>query len=227
MTPDLSHIRGIIWDLDGTLYRFDDLFIKACNVAAARAAQSLGVNITYEQAVALAVKSEAEQGYSLHGFIHEYGLTYAQLHAPFHQHIDEKLIQRNDDFVKALESLCLPHVLLTNASRDWANRALSHLGMKHLFLDHHIIPMEDVNFTPKSRGKEGFEKALFCLSLSAKDVLIVEDLPRNLYIPHQMGMTTALVTHGGAMPLVDIPVDLIVDDVTQVAEHLQCARNIK
>lgn len=227
MIPDLSHIRGIIWDLDGTLYRFDDLFIKACNVAAARAAQSLGVDITYEQAVALAVKSEAEQGYSLHGFIHEYGLSYAQLHAPFHQHIDEKLIQRNDDFIKALESVNLPHVLLTNASRDWADRALSHLGMKHLFSDDHIIPMEEVDFIPKSRGRAGFDKAVSCLSMSPKDILIVEDLPRNLHIPHHMGMTTALVTHGGVLPALDILVDLVVHDVIQIVMCLQRVQDRK
>lgn len=191
-----SGIRGIIWDLDGTLYRYNDLFIKACNIAAARAAQSLGVNITYEESVELAVRSEETYGYSLHGFIHEHGLSYARLHHPFHEFIDEKLIQKNEDFVTALESLQLPQVLLTNASRGWANRVLTHLGMKHLFPDTHIIPMEDVDYTPKARGSAGFEKALQILDVPPAQVVVVEDLTRNLIIPRQMGLRTVLMTHG-------------------------------
>lgn len=218
----LSGIRGIIWDLDGTLYRYDDVFIKACNIAAARAAQLLGVNITYEESVALAVRSEAEHGYSLHGFIHDHKLSYDRLHHPFHEFIDEKLIEKNDAFVKALERLSLPQVLLTNASRGWANRVLRHLGMKHLFPDGHIIPMEDVNYTPKARGATGFEKALEILNLLPMHVLVVEDLARNLIIPRQMGLRTALVTHGSQADEDAPEADLVVSDVTKICEHIKC-----
>lgn len=213
-------IRGIIWDLDGTLYRYNDLFIKACNIAAARAAQSLGVNISYEESVALAVRSENEHGYSLHGFIHELGLSYDRLHHPFHEFIDENLIEKNEVFVKALERLNLPQVLLTNASRGWANRTLTHLGMKHLFPDNHIIAMEDVNYTPKARGPAGFEKAMEVLALPPGQVAVVDDLPRNLVIPKSMGIRTVFITHGCSVNE-DVSADWTMANPLEICEWLK------
>ena len=66
--PDLSHIRGVVWDLDGTLYRYDALFKDACQLAAARTAIDLGIDMSFEEAVALAMESERLYGNSFRLF---------------------------------------------------------------------------------------------------------------------------------------------------------------
>ena len=192
----LSDIRAIIWDLDGTLYRFDEAMTKACNIAAARTVQSLGISITYDEAVVMAARSEEEHGYSLHAFIHEHGIRYEDMHHPFHEFIDEKLIRRNDELVARMECLSIPQVIITNASRGWATRALTHLGMKHIFTDDRIIPMEDANFEPKATSRRGFDKAVSILGILPEHILMIEDLARNLRIPKDMGMQTAFIHHG-------------------------------
>jgi len=199
----LDTVQGIIWDLDNTLYRFDDAFITACNVSAAKAALQCGVRMEFEDALALATRSQKEMGYSLHGFIVEHGIPYEDLHFPFHEGVDISIIRAMDGLSDALRLIDRPQVVLTNASRPWARRVLDHLGLSAIFPDPAIIPLEDSDFIPKARGPAPFEKALDALGLAAQSVVIVEDMPRNLVIPQQMGFLTALVHHGACPQLVE------------------------
>ena len=116
MALDTSAIRGVIWDLDNTLYRFTDKFYRSCTEAAAQAAQELGINLSYDETLRLAERSEAEHGYSMHAYVTDHGLSYTALHFPFHQRIDETVIETIDGVKEALESLDIPQVILTNAS---------------------------------------------------------------------------------------------------------------
>ncbi len=199
MTLDLFSIKGIVWDLDNTLYHFTGAFIKSCNEAAAGAARELGIDLSYDDTLKLAARSEQEYGYSMHGYVTDHGLSYASLHFPFHQRIDEGVIAPVDGMKNALAGLNLPQVILTNGSRCWALRALKKAGIDHLFDAAHIIPMEDVGFEPKARSKKGFKKALDILGVSAKNALMVDDLDRNLIIPHGLGFQTAYIYRGEAM----------------------------
>jgi pyrimidine 5'-nucleotidase len=203
LSLDVSRIQGVIWDLDNTLYRFTDEFYRACTVAAAQAAQELGISLSYEDTLRLAERSEQEYGYSMHGYVTDHGLSYASLHFPFHQKIDETVIDKIDGVKEALKHLKLPQVILTNASRCWAERVLNYTGMKELFPDDRIIPMEDVGFEPKARTARGFLKAKRLLSLDAENVLMVDDLDRNLIIPCDLGMQTAYIHHGD--PIEELP----------------------
>jgi putative hydrolase of the HAD superfamily len=190
----MKDIHGIIWDLDGTLYPFTPEFIRSCNLAAAKAAQILGANITYEQAVDLAVRSEDEHGYSLHGFIHEHRLSYESLHHPFHEHIDDMLISPCVDTAQMLRKISIPQVIATNASRTWANRVLNRLNIADIFAPHHIIAMEDVNYIPKARAPDAFQKAVDIMGVPPQNILVVEDMSRNLKTAKSLGMVTMLIS---------------------------------
>lgn len=193
--PDLSHIRGIIWDLDGTLYRYDKIFIEACNLAAARTAIDLGLQMDLETAHALAARSYLEHGSSFK-FFADHGIRYEDFHTPYHNTVDTTILAKNAEMKTALGALALPMVILTNASRDWARRTLDHLEYGHLFGDGKLLALEDVGFQSKAQGTKGFEKGLAVLGVRAGETLMVEDLPKNLIHAKQMGMTTALVHHG-------------------------------
>lgn len=204
MTLDLARIKGVIWDLDNTLYRFTDTFYRSCTLAAAEAAQELGINLSYEDTLKLAERSEEEYGYSMHGYVTDHGLTYASLHFPFHEKIDETVIEKIDGVPEALASLELPQVILTNASRDWAERTLKYIGADHLFPGEKIIPMEDVGFEPKARSAKGFLKAQELLNLPVENIVMVDDLDRNLSIPNDLGMSTVYMHHDD--PMTDMPI---------------------
>ncbi|MCI5060126.1 MAG: HAD family hydrolase [Alphaproteobacteria bacterium] len=187
---DFSQIKGVIWDLDNTLYRFSGEFRQSCNVAAAKAALEAGLDLPFEAALHLAERSESEHGMSMHAYITDHGLSVADLHIPFHRHIDESIIRPFTALPVLLEDLSLPQVILTNASRCWAERALQHIGLRHLFPDAHIIPIEDVGFEPKAATEKGFQKALEILGFSASNVVMVDDLDRNLEMAYQVGLRT-------------------------------------
>ena len=187
---DFSQIKGIIWDLDNTLYRFSGEFRQSCNVAAAKAALEAGLDLPFEAALHLAERSESEHGMSMHAYITDHGLSVADLHIPFHRHIDESIIRPFMTLPALLEDLSLPQAILTNASRCWAERALQHIGLRHLFPDTHIIPIEDVGFEPKATTEKGFRKALEVLNISADRVVMVDDLNRNLEMAHKVDLKT-------------------------------------
>lgn len=192
---DFSSIHGIIWDLDNTLYRFDAAFEHACNIASARAAIDLGVDLEFEEALTIAQTSFEAHGFSGLIFETEYKISRRDYHFKFHESIDEKIIRVNTEMKDGLSKLNLPHVILTNASYEWAVRTLTHLGLKDFFPDTHILGQENFDFIPKARDRDGFDKALSILNLPAENILMVDDLSKNLRIPKEMGMQCALVQH--------------------------------
>ena len=146
----LSDIRYILWDLDGTLYRFEEDFIKACNLAAAKAAIHLGAPFEVDEAINFAWKSYAQTGQSIVNFLKQYGIKPADMHECYHGLIDEKIIriteQVSERLNAATQDLELSNVIITHSSREWASPVLNHLGLDHVFPDDRIIAKEDYNF---------------------------------------------------------------------------------
>lgn len=213
-----SHIRGVIWDLDGTLYRYDRIFIHACNIAAARTAIDLGLEMDLATATALAARSYEETGSSFK-LLAGHGIRYEDFHTPYHDAVDTTILEKNQEMRRALEKIASPMVILTNASRGWALKTLDHLDLRSLFGDGHVLALEDVGFEAKSHGTRGFQIALDILCKRPEEVLMVEDLPRNLVRAKGMGMTTALVHHG-RKPDDAVHIDHVFDDTLQLARAL-------
>lgn len=197
---DGAQIDGVIWDLDNTLYRFEGDFEHACHIAAAKAAVKAGLDFDYDQALELCFQSYETYGHSYMIFIKEYGVEHKKIHFDFHTFIDEKLIRGEMELIALFERAPLDHVLVTHASREWAARALDHIGLRKFFPDERIIPAEEVDFERKSSSRVPFEKALGLLGLEASRVIVVEDIAENLQVPRSMGLDTVLV-HYGQPPL--------------------------
>lgn len=219
MTKDFSHIRGIIWDLDGTLYRYDKIFLEACDIAAARTAIDLGLKMELDEAIKMAGRSYREHGSSFR-FFADHGIRYEDFHLPYHNAVDTTILLKNQEMKLALEALPIPMIILTNASRDWARKTLDHLEYGDIFGDGNLLALEDVAYQAKASSKKGFEKGLEILGVRGEETLMVEDLPRNLIHAKSMGMTTALVHHG-ALPETGIDhVDVFFDDTLELVRVL-------
>lgn len=191
-----GRLEGVIWDLDNTLYRFEDGFEHLCNIAAARAAMKGGAPLSEGEAIELSSLSYQQYGYSCRLFIERYGMDREQLHYDFHDLIDERLIRRSLDLIGLFEKTGLRHALVTHSSGRWARRALSHIGLAPFFPEEAIFPAEDVAFRSKAESREPFERALSLLGLAEDKVAVVEDVAANLRIPHEMGLATVLVHYG-------------------------------
>ena len=220
MIPSLAHIRGVIWDLDGTLYRYEQIFLEACNLAAARTAIDLGLDMSLDEALALARRSYDDQGSSFKLFA-ELGIRYEDFHLPYHRAVDTTILAKNQEMRLALEQIGVPMVILTNASRDWALKTLAHLDLSGIFPPSNLLALEDVNYEAKSSSRRGFQTGLNILGKAPEEVLMVEDLPRNLIIAKEMGMTTALVHHGRADDAArETYIDLSYDNTLDLARDL-------
>lgn len=222
MPFDPDKIEGIIWDLDNTLYRFTDEFKHHCNIAAAKTAQELGIKLSYDDSFKLAQKSELENGYSLHGYITHHGFSYESMHIPYHDNIDETIIEIIEDVAPKLRHLDIPQTILTNASRGWAHRVLKKIGLEGFFDDAVITAVEDVGFKAKSESRAGFERALNTLNLVPEKVIMVDDLDRNLIIPHEMGIQTVYMHYED--PIGDLPHYIDVQ-FENILEFIKTVRN--
>jgi FMN phosphatase YigB (HAD superfamily) len=218
MTKSLSHIRAIVWDLDGTLYRYEQDFLQACDIAAARTAISLGLQMELNEAIALATRSYAEHGSSFR-FFADHGIRYEDFHHPYHTLVDATLLRKNAAMKAGLETLGIPMVILTNASRPWAIRTLGHLEYDALFPEEKLLALEDVGYVAKSRGDAGFKKALDILGTNAAETLMVEDLAQNLVHAKTLGLETALVHH--ALTQSPAHVDYLFDETLELLQALK------
>jgi putative hydrolase of the HAD superfamily len=216
-----QEVRGIIWDLDNTLYRFEEDFEHFCHVAAARAALKGGLDKTFDQAFELCLKSYSVYGHSCQIFTEEYRIDKTQLHFDFHNYIDEKIIARSIELVNLFEELSLNHVLVTHASHEWAQRALTHLGLKDHFPDQMIIPAEATGFERKSESKIPFEMAIQKLSCPPACLVVVEDIAENLAIPYEMGLFTVLVHHGRKPEMLPSYINMACNNAVEFMEYLK------
>lgn len=215
----LSHIRGIIWDLDGTLYRYNQDFKNLCQEATARTVLEMGADVPYEEALALATESERLYGSSFKLFA-ERGFDYKDFHHAYHDKVDAALLEKNQALKAGLEALDLPMVILTNASRPWALRIVDHLEIDHIFGDGMILCLEDMAYAGKGSSSIGFEKGLALLDVPPGEALMVEDLARNLVMAKHLGMTTALVHQTNIVETNVDHVDIIFGDTIDLIRLL-------
>lgn len=219
-----SGVRGVIWDLDNTLYRLDDAIIHAFNLAIARMAVDAGIDLSLEEAVALGKKSFIENGYSGTVFIKEYGIDQEDIHHNFHKNIDETVIVKSQQVKNLFAQLNLSNVLVTHGAYSWATRVLSHLELREFFPDQNILALEHYDFERKYESRKGFSMALEKIRQVPENVLMVEDTVENLRIPHEMGIKTAFIHHG--QEPADLPdyVGFSCSNVLDVLEKLMTAR---
>ncbi len=192
----LSHAKGVVWDLDNTLYRVDKILEEHFHLSVARAVVAAGIKMSLEEAQDMARLSSEKYGQNAQIFIDRYGLNIRSVHEEYHDYSDEKLIKANEEICNLFAQQNLQHALVTHASRGWANRVLAHLGLTRWIKPENVFGLENFDFQAKYEHSAGFDRALKSLDMKAGETLMIEDSLRNLQIPHKMGMATVLIHHG-------------------------------
>lgn len=196
MTKSLDKIEGIVWDLDDTLYSVTPDLHRSMRESVARAVIKMGYPISYEDALAMAERSQAEHRLTVKMLIDHFDINKRDLHIPFHQEMDHLVITPSPLLPKAFANAPhLKHTIMTHASRDWAMRMLDHLGIADFFDTNAVFGLEDMDFEHKNETDRAAKTCLSAIGIDPDKAAFAEDRDYNLTIPYKMGMTTVLIDH--------------------------------
>jgi putative hydrolase of the HAD superfamily len=177
-----------VFDLDNTLYPADsDLWPKID----ARITLFLGHLFGLDGMSARALQKYYYQRYgtTLRGLMQEHAVS-ADDYLAFTHDIDRSSLAPNLLLATALAALPGRKLILTNGSRDHALRTATALGLDAMFED--IFDIVAADFMPKPEA-ETYQRFFDRHDVDPERAIMFEDIARNLIIPHERGMTTALV----------------------------------
>ncbi|MBB6170149.1 sugar-phosphatase [Nocardiopsis mwathae] len=115
------------------------------------------------------------------------------------------------EFVHRLHTRGVPFALVTSAGREWAERALTMLGVRSLFRG--VVAASDV--TTGKPDPEGFLAGAEILGHAPEHIVVFEDTPAGIEAARRAGMrAVGITTTHESSALRDA--DLIVDHLTEV-----------
>lgn len=193
---DLTHLKGVIWDLDDTLYAVNAGLKRSMRESIARTVVEMGFPITYDEALKMAEESQDIHRLTVKLLVEKFNIGHEALHLPFHANMDHLVIPKNPALPVAFEEANhLNHVIVTHASREWAMRMLDHLEIADFFPAGHVLGLEDIDFEKKDSSERATKTGLSLMGLNPDQVAFAEDRDYNLTIPYRLGLTTALIDH--------------------------------
>jgi putative hydrolase of the HAD superfamily len=191
---DFQHVTTWIFDLDHTLYAPEvQLFAQIERRMTDYVMRSLG--LPEAEASRLREQYWREHGTTLAGLMAEHDIEPMAYLRDVHD-IDFTALRPDPELAALIRALPGRKIVHTNADSTYAARVLEHRGLTVFDAIHGV---ENVGFHPKPdarayaavRAAEGFDPA---------HAAMFEDDPRNLLVPHGLGMQTILVGNGRTGP---------------------------
>lgn len=183
-----THVDTWVFDLDNTLYPPGSRLFDQIEV------------LMIDYVVELLKIDRAAANILRKSYWRNYGTTLAGLMAehdvdpvPFLDRVhrvDFSALAPNPHLRDAIIALPGRKVIYTNASRDYGHRLVDHLGLSACFSA--LYAVEDADFAAKPHAN-AFAKVFERAQLAPKSAAMFEDDPRNLAVPHDLGMKTVLV----------------------------------
>jgi len=207
-----SHVTNWVFDLDNTLYPpqarlFDQIEIRMTTYVM----QALGVE--RPEADRLRKHYWQRYGTTLAGLMREHAIN----PTPYLTHVhDVSLENLTPDPALRAGIAALPgrRFVYTNGCAPYAERVLDARGLSGLFDG--IFGVEHADFHPKP-DRIAFETVFSRAGLDTARAAMFEDDPRNLSVPHQMGMRTVHVAPEPApAPYIEHHTDDLADFLAQL-----------
>jgi putative hydrolase of the HAD superfamily len=188
MKTDFRHISEWVFDLDNTLYpRHTDLFKqidwKMTDYVARLTGQSK------EDARKLQKQLYRDHGTTLNGLMKEYAIDPHDFLADVHD-IDYGEVECNPALGELIASLPGRKHIFTNGDVRHAENTLKALGIEPIF--DAMFDIVAADFEPKP-ARAPYEKFLKDHVVHPLEAAMFEDMPRNLEVPKELGMTTVLI----------------------------------
>lgn len=183
-----SHVRTWIFDLDNTLYPpatslFPQIEIKMTSYMM----NTLGVS--HAEASALRTTYWREHGTTLAGLMKLHGVQPYPYLEDVHD-IDFTVLAPAPELRKAIETLPGRKIIFTNGTAPYAGDVLEARGLSGLF--DATYGVEHANFEPKPNA-DAYARIIEQDGLDPTKAAMFEDDPRNLEVPHALGMKTVHV----------------------------------
>jgi putative hydrolase of the HAD superfamily len=229
-TRGFAHIDTWIFDLDNTLYPascrlFDQIDVKI----GAFVSNLLGIDAAEAKRIQKAYFYE--YGTTLRGLMSEHEVD-PDAFLDYVHDIDHTPVPANQPLDQALHSLPGRKLIFTNGTVAHAQKVLARIGVTHHFGD--IFDIVHSDFIPKP-AIGPYRKFIGQTGIDPTRSAMFEDIARNLEAPHELGMTTVLVTspdnkdaehlnrlHGGAG---EAHVHHVTDDLAAFLTRLAADRN--
>jgi len=188
-------VRDWVFDLDNTLYPprlrlFDQIEARMTAYVARE------LKLAPPEADRLRHQYYRLYGTTLAGLMHEHDLDPLPYLHEVHE-IDLGHVPPAPDLAAAIGALSGRRWVYTNGSAPYARRVLEARGLDGLFDG--VFGVEDAGFHQKHR-RAAIETVFAPAGITPATGAMFEDDPRNLSVPHEMGMRTVLVTPGPSGP---------------------------
>jgi len=214
-----SSVETWVFDLDNTLYPHHlNLWQQVDERIRDYVAQFL--RVTKEEAFRVQKDYYRRYGTTMRGLMTEHGLQPDAFLEMVHQ-IDHSPLVPNPTLGAAIEKLAGRKLIMTNGTRKHAETVLQRLEIRRHFDD--VFDIAAANLDPKPMPQV-YDRFLARHGVDPKRSAMIEDLARNLEVPHALGMTTVLVVPEGTREVFredwelqgrDAPhVDHVTDDLT-------------
>lgn len=200
-----------IFDLDNTLYPAEcNLFAQVDHRMGEFITRYLGV--PYAHARHLQKAYYRQFGTTLAGLMAVHKLDPAEFLAYVHD-IDLSVVHEAPQLRAAIAALPGRRLIYTNGSHRHAERVAEKLGVLDLFED--ICDIAACDYVPKPEA-QAFDRMIRRHGVAAETAAMFEDMPMNLAVPHDLGMTTVLV-HSS---YVDHPIQEQMKAWTELPDHI-------
>lgn len=183
-----SHVTHWVFDLDNTLYPpearlFDQIELRMTNYVM----EALGID--RPRADHLRKKYWREYGTTLAGLMQEHGADPAPYLTEVHE-ISLETLSPDRDLRQRIDALPGRKIVYTNGTAPYAERVIAARGLDGAF--DAIYGVEEAAFHPKP-DRRAFEHVFSTDGLDPCKAAMFEDDPRNLAVPHALGMRTVHV----------------------------------
>jgi putative hydrolase of the HAD superfamily len=208
-----SHVDTWVFDLDHTLYPphmtlFDQIEVRMT----AYVMDALGVD--RERADYLRGHYWRTHGTTLAGLMREHNVDPAPYLTDVHD-IDFTVLLPDPDLRHAISTLPGRKIVYTNGCEPYARNVLAARGLSGLF--DAVYGVEHADFHPKPDAA-AFEKVFTLGGVTPKTAAMFEDDPRNLSVPHSLGMRTV---HVAPEPLPQPHIEHHTDDLSAFLRSVQ------
>ena len=191
-TSGFGHIEHWVFDLDNTLYP------PACDLFGQIDVRMTEFISAYLNVDAIEAKRVQKDFYVEHGTTLA-GLMAVHKMAPeaFLEHvhdIDVSVVTPDALLGEAIRQLPGRKIIFTNGSVKHAENVVRQLGIADVFDG--IYDIVTTGYTPKPE-RNAYERFVAASGIEPERAAMFEDIPRNLTIPHELGMTTIWVRPQG------------------------------
>ena len=183
-----DHVESWIFDLDNTLYPAGSPLWPQIDARITAFVAGL-FGIDGMSARALQKYYYQRYGTTLRGLMIEHDLDPA-IFLDFAHDIDRSTLAADEALANAIAALPGRRFILTSGSHGHAMKTTAHLKIDHLFEG--VFDIAAGDFIPKP-DERTYMRFLEHFSIEPKKAAMFEDIPRNLEVPHRLGITTVLV----------------------------------